>query len=144
MKIVPALAAIAVLGLAGCATSIDSQSHLYADIARCADGTQQSLNASPPYCIGHGGVAGTTVSVQQYANWQAEQQRRALEMQQLQAAMAQTAQWSAEMQAQAAAGGAQAAQWRAPQVTPYGQPNAASIYYCRDVTGTIVTCRQLR
>ena len=38
---------------------------------------------------------------------------------------------------------AQAAQTPNPQVLNPAQPNATSTYYCRDLTGTIVTCRQI-
>lgn len=31
-----------------------------------------------------------------------------------------------------------------PQVGPYGQSNDTSAYYCRDLTGTVVACRQVR
>lgn len=31
-----------------------------------------------------------------------------------------------------------------PQAGPYGQPNSTSTFYCRDLTGSIVTCKQVR
>lgn len=39
---------------------------------------------------------------------------------------------------------AQSSTFQAPQVGPYGQPSGTSAYYCRDLTGTIVACRQVR
>lgn len=30
------------------------------------------------------------------------------------------------------------------QVDPYGQPNGAAIVYCRDLTGSIIACKQIR
>lgn len=31
-----------------------------------------------------------------------------------------------------------------PQVAPIGQPNSTAIVYCRDLTGSIVACKQIQ
>lgn len=31
----------------------------------------------------------------------------------------------------------------APQIGPYGQPNNTAVVYCRDVTGNLITCKQI-
>lgn len=30
-----------------------------------------------------------------------------------------------------------------PQVGPYGQPNSTAVVYCRDLTGSIIACKQV-
>lgn len=38
----------------------------------------------------------------------------------------------------------QNSQWVAPQVAPVGQPSGTAVVYCRDLTGSVVACRQIR
>lgn len=55
-----------------------------------------------------------------------------------------SAQSSAFLAQQTQALQAQAAQTPVPQVESYGQPNSSAVVYCRDLTGSIVACRQIR
>lgn len=51
---------------------------------------------------------------------------------------------SAEMAQRTRAIMSQAAQTPVPQIGPYGQQSDTAIVYCRDLTGAIIACRQIR
>ena len=59
-------------------------------------------------------------------------------------AMQSAAMASAQINQAAQAQAAQAGQMQAPEPSVYGQPTDSSTYYCRDATGSMVICRQIR